>query len=222
MKQTIEKILSIPKSLYVSWKFFPLPQAIRIPILVRYNTKLVDLRGTVKINSGGVKTALLTIGFGSVGFVDNKYERSVIQLGGTLILNGKVNFGTGSKLCVTKNGTLTIGDNFVNTAKTTIVCDNNISIGNNVLVSWDTLIMDTDWHSVTDTNTNEVYPCVGKISIGDNVWLGCRAVVLKNSIIPNGCVVAANTLVNRVFDNDNTLLAGSPAQEKKHNITRKL
>lgn len=53
MTHLMEKLLSLPKSLYVSMKFFPLLQAIRIPILVRYNTKLTSLCGTVKCNSGG-------------------------------------------------------------------------------------------------------------------------------------------------------------------------
>lgn len=57
MKHLIEKILSLPKSLYVSMKFFPLVQAIRIPILVRYDTKLTSLSGTVKFNSGGGKNS---------------------------------------------------------------------------------------------------------------------------------------------------------------------
>ena len=222
MKHLAEKLFSLPKSLYVSMKLFPIHQAFRIPILVRFNTKLTCLTGNVKIKSGGARTAMLTIGFGQVGIIDKKFERSSVQIGGTLILNGKVNFGTGSKLCVTKNGLLTIGANFVNTAKTTIICDNKIRIGDNVLVSWDTLIMDTDWHSVTNTETNETYPCVGEIAIGNNVWLGCRAVVLKNSVVPDGCVVAANTLVNKAFCQENTLLAGNPAREKKQNITRKL
>ena len=155
---------------------------------------------------GGVKTAMLTIGFGQVGIIDKKYERSIVQIGGTLILNGKVYFGTGSKLCVTRNGILTIGDNFVNTAKTTLICDNKTTIGDNVLVSWDTLIMDTDFHSVMNTITDETYPCVGEITIGNNVWLGCRAVVLKNSVIPDGCIVAANSLVNKAFHQTQTLL----------------
>lgn len=55
MKHLIEKILSLPKSIYVSMKFFPFSQALRIPILVRYNTKLTSLSGTVKFNSGGGK-----------------------------------------------------------------------------------------------------------------------------------------------------------------------
>lgn len=57
MKHLIEKIQSLPKSLYVCMRFFPLLQALRIPILVRYNTKLKSLSGSVKFNSGGGKNS---------------------------------------------------------------------------------------------------------------------------------------------------------------------
>lgn len=72
MKHLIEKFMSLPKSLYVSMKFlfFPILQALRIPILVRYDTKLTSLSGIVKFNSGGKRTAILTIGFGQVGIVE--------------------------------------------------------------------------------------------------------------------------------------------------------
>lgn len=53
MKHLAEKLFSLPKSLYVSMKLFPIHQAFRIPILVRFNTKLTCLTGNVKIKSGG-------------------------------------------------------------------------------------------------------------------------------------------------------------------------
>lgn len=57
MTQLFEKLLSLPKSLYASMKFFPMFQALRIPILVRYNTNLTCLSGKVIINSGGGKNS---------------------------------------------------------------------------------------------------------------------------------------------------------------------
>lgn len=55
MKISIEKILSLPKSLYVSFRLCPLKDAIKIPILVRCNCKLLNLSGLVI--GGGVKPA---------------------------------------------------------------------------------------------------------------------------------------------------------------------
>lgn len=45
--------MSLSKSLYVCMKFFPILQALRIPMLVRYDTKQTSLSGIVKFNSGG-------------------------------------------------------------------------------------------------------------------------------------------------------------------------
>lgn len=44
--------MSLPKSLYVCMKFIPIPPALRIPMLVRYDTKQTSLSGIVKFNSG--------------------------------------------------------------------------------------------------------------------------------------------------------------------------
>lgn len=53
MKITIEKILSIPKSFYVSFRLFPLRQALLMPAMVRYNTKILNVEDLIKVNSRG-------------------------------------------------------------------------------------------------------------------------------------------------------------------------
>lgn len=52
MNKILEHILSIPKSFYVSSKYFPLKDAVKLPIMVRYNTVLLGLKGKIS-NSGG-------------------------------------------------------------------------------------------------------------------------------------------------------------------------
>lgn len=47
-----DKILSIPKSLWVSMHFFTLKEAIKLPILVRYNTKILSLKGEINVLGG--------------------------------------------------------------------------------------------------------------------------------------------------------------------------
>lgn len=41
MNKILEHILSIPKSFYVSLKYFPLKDAVKLPIMVRYNTAIL-------------------------------------------------------------------------------------------------------------------------------------------------------------------------------------
>lgn len=52
MNKLLEYILSIPKSFYVSLKYFSFKDALKLPILVRYNTVLLNTKGTI-VYSGG-------------------------------------------------------------------------------------------------------------------------------------------------------------------------
>ena len=52
MNKIVEYLFSVPKSFYVSLKYFSLKDAIRLPILVRYNTLLLELKGNI-VNVGG-------------------------------------------------------------------------------------------------------------------------------------------------------------------------
>lgn len=45
MKQLIEKIISVPKSFYVSLRLCGLKSAFHLPVLVRYNTVIYSLVG---------------------------------------------------------------------------------------------------------------------------------------------------------------------------------
>ena len=42
---------------------------------------------------------------------------------------------------------------------------------------------------------------------------------MKNTTIPNGCVVATRSIVTRNFEKENCIIAGSPAKVVKENIS---
>ena len=221
INQIIEYLLSIPKSFYVSWRLTKsLKNAIKLPVIVRYNTILKSLKGNLEFNFQPIKTGIVRCGFGCVGIFDKKYQRSILEISGQVIISGKCFFGTGSRICVMEKGILEIGNNFNNTAKITVVCAKNIKIESDVLTSWDTFIMDTDFHHIINTNTNKLSIMEKPISIGKNVWIGMHSVVLKGSEIADGCIVGACSLVSGKFDEQNCLLAGDPAKIIKKNITR--
>lgn len=216
---SIEQILSIPKSFYVSWRLTSLKEAVYFPILVRYNCKLISLKGHIRLNKMCKKTARLVIGFNEVGIYNKKFSSSILQIDGEIRLNGQATFGQGSKLCVMQNAILEIGDQFNNTAEGVIVCTERISIGKNCLMSWETIIMDSDWHQTENTETKEISKEASPIIIQENCWIGMRSLILKGVQIAQGCIIAANSTVTRSCHNPNTLLAGTPATEKKHNVT---
>lgn len=127
-------------------------------------------------------------------------------------------FGPGTRVVVYPNANLTIGGGFCTSALTNIICQGTISIGHNFLSSWNTYIMDTDLHGIIDLETGKTGNYVKPISIGNDVWIGMNSSILKGSTIPNGCIVAASSVVSRQFKITNTIIAGNPAVVVKNNI----
>ncbi|MCD7714048.1 MAG: hypothetical protein LUI08_03855 [Prevotella sp.] len=164
----------------------------------------------------------MKFGFGNVGIFDKRYERPILEIDGDIEISGNATFGMCSRLCVMKGGKLSIGGNFVNTAKMTVVCGKSITIGGNFLASWDTMIMDTDFHDVENVATGTLREKMKPITIGNNVWMGMRSIILKGSVLPNDCVVAAQSVVNKAFVKPCVVIGGNPAVVKLENVRRKL
>ena len=93
-----------------------------------------------------------------------------------------------------------------------------IHIGKNFLIGQDVLIRTSDGHSIYNAGEEVPYNPPKDIYIGDNVWIGARVVVLKGAKIPNNTVVGACSVVNKKFNEENTMLVGNPAKIVKRNV----
>ena len=96
--------------------------------------------------------------------------------------------------------------------------DSVIEIGCNCLFSREVEIVTTDSHSILDKNSLTRINNAKNVKIGNNVWIGAHAVLLKGSTIPNCCVIGRNTVVTKSFCIENCILAGVPAKIVKENI----
>jgi acetyltransferase-like isoleucine patch superfamily enzyme len=83
------------------------------------------------------------------------------------------------------------------------------------MVAWDVQIVDTDFHHTINTIFNTMN-CVEKpIVIGDHNWLGFGSSILKGTVTPNHCIVAANTtLKNDYSDVGENIVLGHEASAK--------
>lgn len=104
-----------------------------------------------------------------------------------------------------RGAVLSIGDgSFVN-HRSEIVAHERVTIGRGCLLAWDVQVVDSDSHRMDGR------PHTAPISIGDRVWIGCRATVLKGVTIGDGAVVAAGSVVTRDVP-ARALVAGNPAR----------
>lgn len=221
MKKYLQFLLKLNlKTIYFNLKYLPFRQAIKLPVLVSSKVSLRKTSGQLIIDCP-IRTGLIQLGYGDIGIFDNKKSRSIWKVSGTVIFKGKCIIGHGSKISVGSSGKLIFGKNFAVAAETSIVAFSEIIFGNNCLLSWDILVMDTDFHKLKDESgniINEPRPIV----IGDHVWIGCRCLVLKGTIIPNNCVIGADSNVNKVLEKDNCLYIGNPCKMVKENISWEL
>ena len=217
MNNALKFLLGLPKTIIINFKYLPWYEALRLPIWVTFRCRLRRLKGNISIESP-LTPGMIKIGYGDVGVIDN-HERASFSNEGRIVFYGKTNLGGGTR--IDNHGTLVFGKNFVATAKIQITCYKRIVFGESVLVSWDTAFMDTDTHKIFDINCDHINQDK-EISIGNNVWIGTRCLVLKGTIIPDGCIVGANSLVAKKYTNINSVIAGQPAKEIKQNISWKI
>lgn len=129
------------------------------------------------------------------------------------IINGTFEIYHGADVIVYNNARLEIGSGHANN-NLRIRCMNSIKIGYNVAIGPDVIIMDTDEQTIEKTEDSKKHQTV----IGDNVWIGSRAIILKNVTIGDGAVVAAGAVVNKDVP-PNALVGGVPAKIIKENVS---
>jgi acetyltransferase-like isoleucine patch superfamily enzyme len=115
-------------------------------------------------------------------------------------------FYTGVRLEVGKGAIIRLGNGTYLNRNTTIVAHDRVEIGKNCKIAWDVVIMDTDQHTIPQMK-NSNRPVV----IGDDVWIGCRVIILKGVSIGARSVIAAGSVVTRNVPPD-TLAGGVPAR----------
>ena len=115
---------------------------------------------------------------------------------------------------------IVIGDHCHLGAGAHVTSVRGITIGNNLLTGTNVLITDNA-HGASERRWLDVHPesrplySKGEVAIGDNVWLGNNVCILPGTVIGNGVIVGANSVVTGVVP-DYVVVAGSPARIVKH------
>ena len=111
--------------------------------------------------------------------------------GGSLRIDGTFAIYTGCVVSVQPGARLVLGSGYVNT-KATIDAFEEVVIGHGAAISSGVTIRDSDNYSIDGKE-----PVSGPIRIGDHVWIGLNATILKAVTIGEGAVIAAGAVVTR-------------------------
>ncbi|MDT7545480.1 MAG: tetrahydrodipicolinate N-acetyltransferase [Actinomycetota bacterium] len=167
---------------------------------------VVDGADRITVSPGGA----LRVGLGPFGLT-SEHDTSVIRVreGASLHCEGVVSLQRGVRIVV-DSGRLTIGHGTnVNGLGTKILCAEAITIGAGCTLSWDVQVLDNDFHAITVDGVQQ--PSAAPVVIGDRVWVGTRALILKGVTIGSGAVVAAGAVVTKDVP-PGSVVAGVPAK----------
>lgn len=110
------------------------------------------------------------------------------------------------------SGTIRIGDAVMISPGVRISASDEILIGDGCMMANGVYITDCDWHGIYDRMHRDPQP--RPVHIGNNVWIGDRATVLKGVTIGDNSIVAACSVVTRDVP-ANVVVAGNPARVVK-------
>jgi acetyltransferase-like isoleucine patch superfamily enzyme len=139
----------------------------------------------------------------------------VLNENSKLLIEDDFSMYQGASIFMSPNALLHIkGESFINT-NTIINCFLHIEIGKNTYIADDVRIQDSDNHTIIENG--KAKQSSKPIIIGDHVWIGKNAIILKGVTIGNGAIIAAGSVVVKDVPSK-ALVAGNPAKVIKEQI----
>ena len=206
---------SIIKSIIYNWKYLPFKQSKFLPLVIGKKTKIKGTGRIVIADDICMPANKIYIGLSALNWAGG--WETLLSIDGKLFINGGHFFlGSGSSIEVSKGANLICDDRFNVTGKSTIICKNQVHFSTNTLISWDTLIMDTDSHTIISENGEKNKNRT--IHFGENTWICAKSSVLSGTKLAKNTVIGCGSIVKGTFEDENVVLAGNPAKIVKKGI----
>jgi len=204
--------ISVIKTLHFNLNYFPLRIAARLPVIIYRGVRFESMKGRVELDFSPVRAGAVQIGKKRYGFHTKHHTTIWEQRGGTVIFGNKILIGKGTFLMTGEDAVLRFGHDVGFGGNDRVICRKSVVIGSHTVAAWDVQISDTDFHPTINTVFNTVNCAEKPIVIGDHNWLGFGSTILKGSVTPNHCIVAANTTIrhDHSSDGENIVLGHEP------------
>ncbi|MBR4741657.1 MAG: acyltransferase [Desulfovibrio sp.] len=119
-----------------------------------------------------------------------------------------------TRLRVFGTGAITIGDGCELTATSITARSTEISLGKNVLIGPNSVIVDSDFHAPWPPEERSINAGIERdqaVHIDDYVWIGMQCIILKGVHIGKGAIIGAGSVVTHDIA-PNTVACGVPAR----------
>lgn len=215
------KIIGLLKSIVLNLWLFPLDVAIKLPLLVGNSLQFKKLnRGSIVLPNQ-IEFGMIKIGTdsGSYGIECNTHSYLSIDQGCKVIFKGKARFAKGISIRCDQKGIIQFGRDVSFNQNAFIASNSMISIGDDVLGGANIVIRDCDGHPIYSLIDGTQCKGVRPIEIGNHVWIGSNATLMKGCKIGADSIVGWGSIVTHDYGNlKNSIIAGSPARIVKKDI----
>lgn len=160
-------------------------------------------RAAARVRGLGIRARASRCGFDlrvGPGFALVRSPGSRVELGDSVRILDRVGFSLDAP-----GAQIAVGSQTYLNSGTRLHCRTAISIGARCMLAWDVHVIDSDYHRLDGGTVDAA------VVIGDDVWIGTGAIVLKGVRIGDGAVVAAGSVVTRDVE-AGTLVGGNPAR----------
>lgn len=142
-------------------------------------------------------------------------SRLAVEGNGSLTIeSGHISIYYGTDILVFKGANLTFKGRALINQSVQIICMDAITIGDDVMISRDVVIRDNDGgHEIL----TEGYKKTAPVIIGNHVWIGQGAMIMKGVTIGDGAIIGAGAWVATNVK-PNALLMGDPARAVQKNV----
>ena len=208
------------ETIYFNFRLCKPSDALRCPIFIYGRTKMLSLSGSIEFIAERIEPGMVRWGY-DWGYRSN--GETIIRIEGQVKFGGKCLIVKSCNIAVFSGALLSIGEGGEITENVLIYCQKNITIGKNCSITFQTSIMDSDFHYMINTETKEICPKADSIIIGDNVWIGNRASIKKGTVIPSNTTIAASyTVLTKNYSAipPYSVLGGCPARVIATSVSR--
>lgn len=209
-KRISELGLSIPAwGTFIKYNFLSsqVHKGVKMPLMNMKNT-------VIQIDEGARLILKSRLRFGEKQVKKSKMEtRLLLEKNAMMQVDKPFTVFAGSYIRVISGGSLVIrGNGFIN-ENCQITCSANVEIGEGCFIGRDVIIRSYDGHQIE----KEGYQVSAPIRIGNHVWIGQRAMILKGVTIGDGAVIAAGAIVTKDVP-AHSVVVGVPAKVVEENI----